>query len=138
MTSSLPCRCFWRLERGYFLHQFDRNNCGQIACMKIMKLFHAIDVEEAREVYNKKNICQFVMAEWDRLVEHCSNDLPVTVSEKLIDGTFDLCFCCIVPPSMEVINLPCCKASVCRHCILEALKSNDQCVYESSRSSRYY
>jgi hypothetical protein len=31
--------------------------------MKIMELFHAIDVEEAREVYEKKNIHQFVMAE---------------------------------------------------------------------------
>ena len=69
------------------------------------------------------------MAEWDRLVERCSNDLPVTVSEKLIDGTFELCFCCIDSPSMEVINLPCCKASVHRRCVLEALKSNNQCVY---------
>ncbi len=69
------------------------------------------------------------MAEWDRLMERCSNDLPVTVSEKLIDGTFELCFCCIDSPSMEVINLPCCKASVHRHCVLEALKSNNQCVY---------
>jgi hypothetical protein len=47
------------------------------------------------------------MAEWDRLVEHCSNDLPVTVSEKLIGGTFELCFCCIDSLSMEVNNLPC-------------------------------
>ena len=47
----------WQLERGYFLHQLDGNNCGPIACMKIMELFHAIDVEEAREVYKKKNIC---------------------------------------------------------------------------------
>jgi hypothetical protein len=29
------------------------------------------------------------MAEWDRLVEHCSNDLPVFVSEKLVDGTYE-------------------------------------------------
>jgi hypothetical protein len=29
-----------------------------------MELFHAIDVEGAREMYEKKNICQFVMAEW--------------------------------------------------------------------------
>ena len=64
--------------------------------MKILELFHAIDVEEAREVYKKKNIGQFVMAEWDRLVEPCSNDLPVTVSEKLNDGSFELCFCCIL------------------------------------------
>jgi hypothetical protein len=69
------------------------------------------------------------MVEWDRLVERCSNDLPVTVSEKLIDGTFELCFCCVDSPSMEVINLPCCKASVYRHCVLEAFKSNNQCVY---------
>jgi hypothetical protein len=29
---------------------------------------------------------------------------------------------------MEVINLPCCKASVHRQCVLEALQSNNQCV----------
>ncbi len=46
----------WRLERGYFLHHSNGNNCGPITCMKIMELFHAIDVEEAREVYKKKNI----------------------------------------------------------------------------------
>jgi hypothetical protein len=69
------------------------------------------------------------MAEWNRLVEHYSNDLPVFVSEKLIDGTFELCFCCIDSPSMEVINLPGCKANVHRHCVLEALQSNNQCVY---------
>ncbi len=85
----------WQLERGYFLHQSDGNNCGPIACMKMMELFHAIDVEEAREVYKKKNIRRFVMDEWDRLVLHCSNNLPVTVSEKLIDGSFESCFCCI-------------------------------------------
>ena len=44
----------WRLERGSFLHQLDGNNCGPIACLKIMELFHAIDVEAAREVYEKK------------------------------------------------------------------------------------
>ncbi len=47
----------WQLERGYFLNQLDGNNCGPIACMNIMELFHAIDVEEAGEVYEKKNIC---------------------------------------------------------------------------------
>jgi hypothetical protein len=47
----------WQLEIGFFLHQSDGNNCGPIACMKIMELFHAVDVEEAREVYKKKNIC---------------------------------------------------------------------------------
>jgi hypothetical protein len=44
----------WQLERGYFLYQSDGNNCGPIARMKIMELFHAIDVEEAREVYEKR------------------------------------------------------------------------------------
>ncbi len=72
--------------------------------MKIMELFHAIDVEEAHEVYEKKNIRQIVMAEWDRLVDHCSNNHPVTVSEKLIDGIFELCFCYVDSPSMKVIN----------------------------------
>jgi hypothetical protein len=69
------------------------------------------------------------MDEWDRMVLHCSNNLPVTVSEKLIDGSFESCFCCVDSPLMEAINLPCCKASVHRHCVLKALQSNHQCVY---------
>jgi hypothetical protein len=119
----------WQLERGSFLCQSDGNNCGPIACLKILELFHAIYVEAAREVYKKKNICKFVMAEWDMLVECCSNDLSVFVSEKLVDGTYKLCFCCKDSPSMKVINLPCCKASVHRQCVLEALQSSNQCVY---------
>jgi hypothetical protein len=71
------------------------------------------------------------MAEWDRLVLCCSNDLPVTVYEKPIDGSFELCFRCEDTPSMEVINLPCCKAIVLvhRHCVLKSLQSNNQCLY---------
>jgi hypothetical protein len=68
----------WQLERGYFLQKLDGNNNQPIACMKIMELFHAIDVEEAREVYKKKNICQFIMDEWDRLVLRCSNSVQKT------------------------------------------------------------
>ncbi len=62
------------------------------------------------------------MAEWDRLVELCSNDLQVFVLEKQVDGAYGLCFCCANLPSMEVILLPCCKARVHRHCVLEYLK----------------
>ncbi len=41
------------------------------------------------------------MAEWDRLVELCSNDLPVFVLEKKVDGAYGLCFCGADLPSME-------------------------------------
>jgi hypothetical protein len=34
----------------------DGNNCGPIACLKIMELFHAIDVEAAGEVYEKEHL----------------------------------------------------------------------------------
>ncbi len=44
----------WQLEKGYFLHQSDGNNYG--ACMKIMELFHIIDVEGAHEVYKTRKI----------------------------------------------------------------------------------
>jgi hypothetical protein len=94
-----------------------------------MELFHAIDVEAAREVYEQKNISQFVMAEWEKLVELCSNDLLVFVLEKENEGTNGLCFCCHDLPSMEITLLQCCKASVHRQCVLDALTTNDQCVY---------
>jgi hypothetical protein len=89
-----------------------------------MELFHAIDVEAAHEVYEKKNIRQFVMAEWDKLVELCSKDLPVFVLEKQNEGANGSCFCCHNLSSMEIILLPCCKARVHRHCDLDALTTN--------------
>jgi hypothetical protein len=70
------------------------------------------------------------MAEWDRLVLCCCNNLPVTVYKKPIDGSFELYFCCEDSPSMEVINNQCCKASVHRHFVLKALQSNNQCIYQ--------
>jgi hypothetical protein len=62
-------------------------------------------------------------------VELCSNDLPVFVVEKQVDGAYGLCFCCADLPSMEVIIPPCCKASVHRHSVLKSLKMNNQYVY---------
>ncbi len=44
----------WQLERGSFLHQSDGNNCGPIACLKILELFPVIDVKAAREVSKKR------------------------------------------------------------------------------------
>ncbi len=44
----------WQLERGYFHHQSDGNNCRPIACRKIMEVIHSIDIEEACEVYEKR------------------------------------------------------------------------------------
>jgi hypothetical protein len=52
----------WQLEKEYFLHKSDGNDCGLIACMKIMELLCVIDVEEAREVYGIFFHC-FVTAE---------------------------------------------------------------------------
>ncbi len=43
------------------------------------------------------------MAEWDRLVELCSNDLPVFVLEKQVNVAYGLCFCGADLPSMEII-----------------------------------
>jgi hypothetical protein len=41
----------WQLERGSFLHQIDGNNCGPIACLKIMELYHAIEHYLHQHVY---------------------------------------------------------------------------------------
>ncbi len=46
----------WWLEGGFFIHQSDGNNFRPIACLKIMELFHVIDVEGAREVYKKEHL----------------------------------------------------------------------------------
>jgi hypothetical protein len=117
------------LEIGHFIYQSDGCNCGPIADMKIVEIFYVIGIKKEQECYKKDNICCLVMAEWDRLVMFCDDDLPVTVWEKLVEGSMDFCFCCHDLPSMKFIHLPCCKASVHIQCALAALRSNNKCVY---------
>ena len=31
---------YWRFERGHFIKQLDSFNCGPIACVKILEMFH--------------------------------------------------------------------------------------------------
>jgi hypothetical protein len=68
----------WRLERGYFIHQMDGFNCGPIACLKLMELFGIITIPYPPDFYKNYNVCQIVMAQWEKLLEYCdSNHLLV-------------------------------------------------------------
>jgi hypothetical protein len=72
----------WRSERGDFIKQVDTFNCGPIACMKILKIYH-LTTYEVNLAYNTNSICSFVISEWTRLVAHCNNNLILRVREHV-------------------------------------------------------
>ncbi len=63
----------WRLERGSFLHHLDGSNCGPIACLKILELFHAIDTC-ARHPKNAQT--------WDTEFPHRSHHYLLTICAR--------------------------------------------------------
>jgi hypothetical protein len=69
----------WRLERGDFIKQADRFNCGPIACMKILEIYKLTTLYEVILEYNTNSIWSFVINEWMRLVAQCNNDLILPV-----------------------------------------------------------
>ena len=70
-------RVQWRVQRGSFLTQTDGFNCGPIACLKLIHLYHLTDEDKAKEAYNSMNIRNLVVQDWEYLVEMCNDDIMV-------------------------------------------------------------
>jgi hypothetical protein len=72
----------WRQERVYFIHQMDGFNCGPIACLKLMELFGIITIPYPQDFYKNYNVCQIVMAPWEKLLEYCDSNLLLVLKTK--------------------------------------------------------
>jgi len=53
----------WRFERGHFIKQLDTFNCGPIACMKILEMFHLTSDYEVNLAYGTNSIRDMVAGE---------------------------------------------------------------------------
>ena len=73
----------WRFERGHFIKQLDSFNCGLIACMKILEMFHLTSDYEVRLAYATNGICNLVVENWRNLIQGSQQDLVVGVRERL-------------------------------------------------------
>jgi hypothetical protein len=56
----------WRFERGHFIKQLDTFNCGPIACMKMLEMFHLTSDFEVNLAYRTNSIRYVVAAEWKK------------------------------------------------------------------------
>jgi hypothetical protein len=59
----------WRFERGHFIKQLDSFNCGPIACMKILEMFHLTTDYEVNLAYRTNSIRCVVAAEWKKFIQ---------------------------------------------------------------------
>jgi len=74
----------WRFERGHFINQLDTFNCGPIACMKILEMFHLTSEYEVNLAYRTNSIRDMVADEWRKFIQRSQQDLVVRVRERLI------------------------------------------------------
>jgi len=56
----------WRFERGHFIKQLDTFNCGPIACMKILEMFHLTSDYEVNLAYRTNSFQDMVAAQWKK------------------------------------------------------------------------
>jgi hypothetical protein len=47
----------WRFKRGNFVKQVNPFNCGPIACIKILEMFHLTSAYEVKLAYDTNGIC---------------------------------------------------------------------------------
>ena len=67
----------WRLEPGEFLAQTDGYNCGPIACLKLLEMYHLVLVEDVEMSNLTGSIRRLVLEKWRRFVDYCDDDLVV-------------------------------------------------------------
>ena len=82
----------WNLLPDDFLHQSDEHNCGPIACLKFMDLFHIMpkaDIEKSKQTYR-----QLVTQQYSVLFEKMKFDLVIaqrTSFENIVRGIHIVC-----------------------------------------------
>ena len=67
----------WRLEPGEFIAQTDGYNCGPIACLKLLAMYHLVSVEDVEMSNATGLIRRLVIEKWRRFVDYCDDDLVV-------------------------------------------------------------
>jgi hypothetical protein len=75
---------YWRFERGHFIKQLDSFNCGPIACVKILEIFHLTTQYEVNLGYRTNSIRDMVADEWRKFIQRSEQDLVVRLRERLI------------------------------------------------------
>ena len=76
-------RVKWRVVRGDFLVQNDSYNCGPLACLKLMELYHCIDLATSEKCYERGRIRSVIVDEWEHLVQACDNDGILCVKDQI-------------------------------------------------------
>jgi hypothetical protein len=57
------------IERGHFIKQLDPFNCGPIACMKILEIFHLTSNYEVKVAYATNGILDLVAENWRNFIQ---------------------------------------------------------------------
>ena len=121
----------WNLLPDDFLHQSDGHNCGPIACLKFMDLFHIMpkaDIEKSKQTYR-----QLVTQQYSVLFEKMKFDLVIaqrTSFENIVRGIHIVCMC----TGNENINskewriMKCCGHLFHFQCILDITNTSGLCM----------
>jgi hypothetical protein len=120
----------WRLPRGSFVKQLDTDNCGPLACSKIIKLYDRIPLERIEQEYKSMGLRRMVFDTWQLFLRTRDNDLVVTIRDKrppkqqdgedyaraaesttmsTADVSIDVCLCFLDEPDKDIVSWPCCK-----------------------------
>jgi hypothetical protein len=77
--------------RGNFLVQNDSYNCGPLACLKLMELYHRIDLATSEKCYERGRVRSVIVDEWERLVQAYDDDGILRVKDARSDVAGDDC-----------------------------------------------
>lgn len=125
------CTNAWTLSLSWFIRQVDGNNCGPIACLKLMELYHKISVNEIET--SNKSFRAIVSDQYTRMIDDMSGQLIVNcrVKRMNINKDSDVLCVCVHPRhvSIQTKVQTCCNVTFHSQCLEHYLNTYGVCPF---------
>ena len=116
----------WHISAEVFITQHDGHNCGPIACLKMLEVFHMTTLKKLRDDLKTMTYRQIVMAKYKELITALQDHLHISQKVRLDDSAktvYHLCLC----NTFEHINdqafqfMNCCGYTIHKPCVSKFL-----------------
>lgn len=132
----VDCNDTWTLFLVHFLKQTDGNNCGPIACLKLMEMYHVITLDDIKT--SQKSYRSLILDQHERMLDELHSQLFVsTRMHKHQVKESDIICMCVVPrhTSLQTTIQHCCNMTFHSQCLAHYLTTSQVCPYCKAATS---
>ena len=122
----------WYISAKVFITQHDGHNCGPIACIKILEVFHMTTLRKVREELKTRSYRQIVMDKYKELIMELQTHLHISKKVRIQDCVKTMHHLCLCNTFEHINNqafqfMTCCGYTLHQPCLSKFLNEQMGC-----------